>query len=174
MSTPKKELQKQLRLASRFIKNNKIERVLRSLKEYPELKSFVYGDNSIIWNAYNSNRDCLKELLNYGIEVDVPDSAGSTVLMSASANGEADCVRLFIECGCDVNKSNDSGETAFSYACTYDSLECAKLLFAANAQINTIDKGNGSPLDWTIDHASIEFRDWLTSIGGKHNDTLQA
>jgi ankyrin repeat protein len=162
--------------AVRYVKCNNRKRLGWLLNRYPHLKTaFDHAhDSALAWAAYLNNAGMLPWLLQQGVNPDTPDSGGGTLLMAAGETNDMELVQLLQRHGADINLRNHRGETAFSYACANDSLAVAKLLFLSGADINTIDVGGGSPLDWAVCWSSPEFRDWLTSVGGKRHDDRYA
>jgi ankyrin repeat protein len=67
--------------------------------------------------AYQGNRDLVILLLAQPhINVDVPDSSGTTALMYAADHGSLDIVDLLVKAGANPNLKNINRETAVSFA----------------------------------------------------------
>lgn len=162
--------------AIRYVKCNNRKRLGWLLSRHPHLKTAVQSgdDDSVLSVASWANPGILSWLLEQGVNPDTSDSDGGTLLMHAAATNDVALVGLLLDSGANVNARNQRGETAFSYTCANNSLAVAQLLYLSGADINTMDVGGGSPLDWAVCWSSPEFREWLTSVGGKRHDDSYA
>ena len=101
--------------------------------------------------AEEGNPECLKLLLEAGIDKDVRDSAensiGMTVLETAALYGKADCVKVLLEAGADVDLANiEYGWTPLRRAAHNGDSVCLKLLLEAGADVDKADKGGWTTL----------------------------
>jgi ankyrin repeat protein len=77
-----------------------------------------------------------KQLLDQGVNVAEPNSAGEPALLIASLAGHADVVALLLERGSDIEVRNKGGLTALHAAAYGGNLEVVKLLVAKGAAVN--------------------------------------
>ena len=124
------------------------------------------GDHSLLSCAARKNREFVRRLLEHGVDPNLTDTTGSTLLMDYCSVGVAEMVVLLLKHGADPNKQNLAGETAFSFACAENHFSCARTLFEHGADLNKdIGANGGKPLDWAIRFASTEFVRWLREHG---------
>ncbi len=151
---------------AKLVKSGDLPGVIDLIKEVPALKEFTDGDHSLISLALDAGRSFMHALLIEGVNPDLTDTTGSTLLMDSASLGNFDIVKLLLNHGASANKANMSGETAFSFACARGNLECAKLLYENGADINIRIGYSGSrPLDWAERFSSDEFIGWMREIG---------
>lgn len=77
-----------------------------------------------------------KQLLDQGVNVAEPDSAGDPPLVLASLTGHADVVAVLLERGADIEVRNKSGLTALHAAAYGGNLDVVKLFIAKGAAVN--------------------------------------
>ena len=65
----------------------------------------------IIWAAMSGDVDCLRVLLDAGVEVDARADVGDTALMWAVAKANRGCMNLLLDAGADVNAKDFFGMT---------------------------------------------------------------
>ena len=154
------------RRACRFISKNQRDRLAKELRLTPTLKTFSVDDASLIRHASSENKNIVEFLCKNGVDPDVKDTTGGTVLIDASAVGNIDLLKTLVKCGANPSHQNDSGESGFSFACAFNQMESAKVLYAAGADINhSIGENGGKPMDWAMRFGSDEFIEWLKEIG---------
>lgn len=103
--------------------------------------------------ARNNDAQSLQILLDNGMNVNLSNHKGNTLLMLASYHNSIDCVKLLLKHKADVNKVNDKNLTPLSGVCYKGYTEVAKLLLEAGADP---DKTNGMGLS-SVDFA-VMFR----------------
>ncbi len=77
-----------------------------------------------------------KHLLDQGVDVAEPDSAGDPPLVLASLTGHAEVVAVLLERGADIEVRNKSGLTALHAAAYGGNLDVVKLFVAKGAAVN--------------------------------------
>ncbi|WP_426237921.1 ankyrin repeat domain-containing protein [Pararhizobium sp. DWP1-1-3] len=78
----------------------------------------------------------VKQLLDQGIDVAEPDSAGDPPLILAALAGHTELVAVLLERGANIEVRNKSGLTALHAAAYGGSLDVVKLLVAEGATVN--------------------------------------
>lgn len=86
---------------------------------------------------------------------------------SLALNEDVEGMGLMLAEGFDVNTPNDAHETALIHCCANNRLRAARFLAGRGANINLADAGGGTPMDYAARHASREFQDWLSRVGGR-------
>lgn len=99
-----------------------------------------------------------RALLEQGVNVNLCDSSGETVLFDVACNGSAAMVQLLIDYGADVNARDDEGSTPLFYASIGDNLAAMKLLVAAGAHVNVLCNRE-SPLEHSYFHYEYTSQD---------------
>ena len=82
--------------------------------------------------AMKGDNDCIHEI-SQGVDVNVRDSYGITLLMWAAANGDYDRLRLLLDAGASVNIISENGTSALLEAAMYGHLSCVTLLTQSGA-----------------------------------------
>lgn len=78
--------------------------------------SIIEEDVDMIFShARHSRKDDIERLLDRGIPVDVRDSFGNTLLITASQNGNKKIAKLVLRRGANINARNFKGNTALHY-----------------------------------------------------------
>jgi ankyrin repeat protein len=90
--------------------------------------------NAVKVAAKNQKLEILKFLVEAGFEVDVPDYAGRTALMSVCKWTYAlESVKLLLKHGADVNKKCNEGSTPLTSAVAFNRVEIVETLLEAGA-----------------------------------------
>jgi len=84
----------------------------------------------------NGDVEAAKRLLDQGVDVAEPDSAGDPVLVVASLAGHADIVAVLLERGANIEVRNKGGLTALHAAAYGGNLDVVKLLVAKGAAVD--------------------------------------
>ena len=89
------------------------------------------------------------------------------VFRSLALNEDIEGMGLMLAGGFDVNTANDAHETVLIHCCANNRLRGARFLAGRGANVNLADAGGGTPFDYAARHASREFQDWLSRVGGR-------
>lgn len=100
--------------------------------------------------ARNNDTQALKIMLDSGLNVNISNHQGNTLLMLAAYNGNLEATKLLLEYGAEVDKQNDKRHTPLAGVCFKGYDEIARLLLEYGAKI---DGGGGmglSPINCAI------------------------
>lgn len=86
--------------------------------------------------ARNNDTESLETLLKAGLNVNLANHKGNTLLMLASYNGSLEVAKLLLEKGAEVDKVNDKGQTPLAGVCFKGYYEIAELLLKFGADPN--------------------------------------
>ncbi len=89
----------------------------------------------------------LSALLKDGLEVNLRDAKGNTLLMLASYHGRAEVVKLLLKSDATVDLRNDKGQTPLGGVAFKGYVEIATLLLDAGAD-PVADQGGQTPVDY--------------------------
>ena len=98
----------------------------------------------------NNDIESLKILLDSGLNVNLSNHKGNTLLMLAAYNNSIECTKLLLERGAEVDKRNDKNQTPLAGVCFKGYYDMAKLLIEYGADVDS-DNGMGlTPLNCAI------------------------
>ena len=104
------------------------------LKQYDNASAALSG--GIMLAVENGSVADVRALLRLGLNVNLADTQGNTLLMYATVAAQVEMVKLLLEFKADVNAKTHAGVTALLYAAECESLEIANLLIERAADIN--------------------------------------
>ena len=90
--------------------------------------------------------ECMKLLLDAGVDKDAVNDEGWTPLMYAAAAGFTDGVKLLLDYGVNVNKTDNDGWTALMIAAMNWDNNIQKLLLDAGAEVNIVNSDGKTAL----------------------------
>ncbi len=96
--------------------------------------------------ARKGNKQTLKKMINHGLNKNLADEKGNTLLMLASYSGQFECAKMLLELGTDIDKRNDRGQTPLGGVAFKGNLEMVKLLLKFGAKIDADNGGGKTPL----------------------------
>ena len=99
--------------------------------------------------ARNNDKESLEILLNAGLNINLTNHKGNTLLMLAAYNNSLDVARMLLERGADVDKKNDRLQTPLAGVCFKGYYEMAKLLVEAGANVDD-NESNLSPMNCAL------------------------
>ena len=97
-----------------------------------------------------NNHEAVKVELEKGIDVNVTDSGGRTLLMEAAIKRDHELVALLIANNADVNISDERRWTALHFAAQEYDIETTKLLVDAGAEVNALDDYGNSVISKAV------------------------
>jgi ankyrin repeat protein len=92
--------------------------------------------DDIVMAAREDRTEEVVRYLRQGMDPDTADAAGTTLLMTAAANGNVRLVESLLRLRANVLKNNKYGESALALAALNGHQEVAKVLVQAGARIN--------------------------------------
>ena len=117
-----------------------------SPSEYAKMEEFVKLSFDF---ARQDDAQSLKVMLDNGLNPNLANHKGDTLLMLASYHNALNCVELLLAKGADVDKPNDKGHTPLAGVCFKGYGEVARLLLENGASINGCG-GALSPINTAI------------------------
>lgn len=121
--------------------------------------------------ARQNDVDSLKILLQYGLNVNLSNHKGDTLLMLAAYNGNYEATKLLLESGAIVDKMNDKGHTPLAGVCFKGYVDIAKLLLEYGASVDI--QGALSPLNCAIMFKRSEIIPLLLKYRNKKLNIVQ-
>ena len=86
--------------------------------------------------ARNGDTKSLLSLINDGLDVNVQDHSGYSILMLASYNGRLETTQALLDLGAEADLRNSRGQTPLGGACYKGNIEIVKLLVEFGADVN--------------------------------------
>ncbi|KAL3426988.1 hypothetical protein PVAG01_00497 [Phlyctema vagabunda] len=117
----------------------------------------------------NGNCDCMKALLESGVNVNQEGGDEHTALQCASSCGNVEGVKLLLDHGADVNIIGGTFQTALQAAASAEELEIVELLLEKGAHVNVQGGRHGTALHAAVGRDSQELVDALVSHGANIN-----
>ena len=116
--------------------------------------------------ARENDTKSLTTLLDYGLNVNLSNHKGNTLLMLASYNNNFEATELLLQRGAEVDKKNDKNQTPLAGVCFKGHFAIAKLLLEYGANPHE-DNGMGfTPINCAILFRRKEILDLLL----RHSD----
>jgi ankyrin repeat protein len=91
--------------------------------------------------------DALATTLRQGLDVDLRDAKGNTLLMIAAYQGRAETVAMLLKAGAQVDLRNEKGQTPLGGVAFKGHLDIARMLLDAGAD-PLGDQGGSTPMDF--------------------------
>lgn len=112
-------------------------------KKYEVLKTTYHSSRT----AYHPNHlGILRLIFEKGLDVNLKDAAGNTLLHVASNDGKIEIVQFLLEMGADINARAEEGITPLHSACLNGHEKVVELLIANGADINAATYKGFTPL----------------------------
>ena len=118
---------------------------------------------------FDGNVDCIKRLLDCGVNPDRFKKGRETPLHFAASMGRPDVVELLIKYKADVNARDGYGMTPLHIAAYYGYAQVAKLLLDNGADPNVIDNFGLAPLHRACSERRLEVVKLLVEYGADVN-----
>ena len=90
----------------------------------------------ILLAATNGHEECLKALIDKGVDVNRSGKNYETALLKAAVHDHNACLYMLIHAGADVNVKGNYGRTALIAAVEKGNYDCSKTLIEAGANVN--------------------------------------
>lgn len=116
-----------------------------------------------------AREDRTEEVIGYlrqGMDPDTSDVAGTTILMTAAANGNARLVETLLILRANILKNNKYGESALALAALNGHQEIVRILVEAGARINASGWG---ALHYAVFNGQADIVRYLVEQGGDVN-----
>jgi len=111
-------------------------------------------------------------MIDAGLNVNLADLKGNTLLMLASYNGNYESVKMLLEKGSDTEKRNDRSQTPLGGVAFKGYLEIADILIKYNADIDANQGGGKTPLMFAAVFGNKEMAEFLIKKGAKKQKLL--
>ena len=121
----------------------------------------------MIVTSVNGHSEVVKQLHQYGAQVDLQNNNGSTALMGACQNGHSEVVKLLHQYGAQVDLQNNNGSTALMGACQNGHSEVVKLLHKYGAQVDLQNNDGWTALMATSQNGHSEVVKLLHQYGAQ-------
>ena len=121
--------------------------------------------------AVDDNMDLVKELLSQGVELDFPDSLGSTVLSHAIRHSSLSVVQALLSAGANPNLQDKKGETPLDKAVSRCSYQLVKELLSYGANPNLKNHWGYTPLFTAASRGHYGITELLLNKGALSNVT---
>ena len=117
--------------------------------EFEKMQAFV---SQAFDFARCNDAPSLKIMLENGLNPNLANHKGDTLLMLASYRDSEECVRLLIKHGADIDKPNDRGHTPLAGVCFKGHANIAKILLDAGANPQGFEGSGGalSPINTAL------------------------
>jgi len=133
----------------------------------PDVMCLKARCSDIIRSAKFGYLECMRRLLDGGVDPNVQDSAGFTPLHHAAKEGHIGAAKLLLERGADPNIQDSLGYTPLHLAAERGHVEVVKLLLEHGADPNLGTVAGNTPLHFAVKHCAVV--DLLLSHGAKPN-----
>jgi ankyrin repeat protein len=110
-------------------------------------------DARLIEAAKNHDKDAVRALLKERVDVNSPESDGTTALHWAAHTNDLEIAQILIKAGANVKLASRYGVTPLSEAATYGSGELVEALLKAGADVNTLTTERGETVLMTASRA---------------------
>lgn len=129
------------------------------LKKWPILSEATEGDLSVL-QIVRDDTKMLNIALKCGVNPDLRDSVGNTLLMDYSGIGDLDRVELLLDYAANVNAQNFAGESPLSIAVARGHVEIAMKLKKGGAD-TAILVGGVKLSAWADLSGSAKMQSWI-------------
>jgi ankyrin repeat protein len=117
--------------------------------------------------AIYDDTEQMREFIDQGLNVNVQNKYGHTLLHIASMEGSVDVVQLLLREGALLEVKDDNGDTALYHAAGTDRFEVAKILLEAGADPNVVGQLGSCPLTVAIAENNLEVARLLREYAAK-------
>ena len=153
--------------AGAFFKNN------QDIADILLEKGAVFGGKlpeAVFMSAYDKGDiDTVKKMIGLGVNVNIKDEGGDTVLVKALKNGDRPVVALLLDNGADPNTLDSDGEPVLFIPCESNDVQTVESLIAKDAAVNLASSLGVSALMHASLSNSIAVAEFLLSQGSNVN-----
>jgi len=105
----------------------------------------------------------LSKMIDAGLNIDLSDNKGNTLLMLASYNNQEDVVTYLIQNNASVDKRNDRGQTPLAGVCFKGYLNIVKILVENGADKYANNGMGATPITFASIFGNKEIYEYLTN-----------
>lgn len=145
------------------VRLNRPEMIDELLNLGADLNATNHRENTVLHEVVKKeNTELIDFLLSKeGIDLDVRNASGKTVLHILTASGKRSIVKKLLEHGACTNIKSNDGRTPLHWAAIHGDIETAKLLLAHGANINLRNNHNTSALIFAAHNQEDEMVEFL-------------
>ncbi|XP_066172726.1 ankyrin repeat and SOCS box protein 3 isoform X2 [Sylvia atricapilla] len=127
--------------------------------------------------AREGNVEILRELIDRGYSIDVPDNRGWLPIHEAAAHNSSECLKLLIDTASAeeyIHSRTFEGLCALHLSARHGSVECLQVLLEAGADFNNVTtESSSTPLFLAVENRHTEVVEFLlqhgTNVEGSHS-----
>ena len=138
---------------------NSLKTFIESNRNYLTLLNKTYEGLPFLFyiRITKFNPEFLDCLIDYGLNINVKDGYGQTLLMKSIEIDNTKIFNYLMRIDCDVNLKDDSGQTALHYACYNLDINKIKILLRVGADPNIPDIYGDTPLFYVVTGLTNQF-----------------
>lgn len=111
--------------------------------------------------ADNKHLDCIKYLVEHGVNLDARDDDDYTSLHKAIYRKNLDCIKCLVEHGANIHIQTKHKETPLYIAASIGNLDCIKYLIEQGADTTIKDEYERSPLQCVVERGYLDCAKYL-------------
>ena len=127
------------------------------------------GRNALWYAACGGHTDCVKLLLEHGVNNDMGDNLDISPLTAACKEGHVGVLRTLVDAGMDINTKNTDGMTPLMQAAISGQTKLVKVLLDLGADVNRPDKAKLTPLHHAATGGKAQMCTFLVKAGADLN-----
>ncbi|KAJ6662142.1 hypothetical protein lerEdw1_012607 [Lerista edwardsae] len=131
------------------------------------------GSTALMVASYYGHKDCVRELVLQGADINLQRESGATALFFAAQQGHNDIVKLLFEYGASTEFKTKDGGTALLAACQYGHMKVVETLLKHGANIQDQLYDGATTLFLAAQGGYLDLIRLLLSSGAKVNQQRQ-
>jgi len=145
--------------------------VRKLIKEHADVNTPAKdGSTALLWAAFHSSADMVKDLLAAGALVDAANHYGVTPLLQASRNGDVAVMQALLDAGAEPTRWHAEGETPLMAAARTGRVDAIKLLLDHGSFVNAVDPfQEETALMWASAEGHLDAVKTLLAAGADPN-----